>query len=184
MAIRSIPTGRGSTGRTGTPEQGLRLPKRAISFMPSVAMAKWANPFIKALLLSPLHLVLSKELMLITFTGRKSHRTITTPVSYYQAGNTITLFTRGMWWKNLQNGTHVTLRVRGRDLHGSTEIFRETEDVVDGVSAYIRNKGVKNAWKIRLALDPHHYPSRDELVEAARGLVMVRVRGLEGHTRD
>ncbi len=174
MAIRSIPSG------TGTSGQRLEAPKRAPSVLPSVAMAKWANPLIKALLLSPLHRVLSKDLMLITFTGRKSHRKITIPVSYYQEGEAVTLFTREVWWKNLRGSAEVTLRVRGRDLQGTAETFTDTEDVVEGVSAYIRKNGLKNVWKIRVALDAHHQPSRDELVAAAQGLVMVRVSGISG----
>ena len=172
MAIRSIPTG---TGDAGMLEQLPMARKRTISFLPSVAMAKWANPLIKAVLLSPFHGVLSKELMLITFTGRKSHRTITTPVSYYEEADTVNLFTRGNWWKNLRSGVHVTLRVRGRNLQGTAETYVQTDEVIAGVSTYIRKKGVKNAWKIRLALDRHHLPSRDELVAAVQGLVMVRV---------
>lgn len=174
MGIRSIPTG------TGTPGQRLEAPKRVTSVLPSVDMAKWANPLIKALLLSPLHPVLSKDLMLITFTGRKSHRKITIPVSYYREGEVTTLFTREIWWKNLQGSAEVTLRVRGRDLQGIAETFMVTEDVVEGVAAYIGKKGLQNVWKIRVALDMHHQPGRDELVAAVRGLVMVRVRRTQG----
>src|SRR5262249_17743027 len=40
------------------------------------------NPVIRALLRSPVHGLMSKSLMLITFTGRKSGRRYTTPVRY------------------------------------------------------------------------------------------------------
>ena len=44
---------------------------------------KWImNPAIKLILRSPLHGLMSKRLLLITFTGRKSGKQFTTPLGY------------------------------------------------------------------------------------------------------
>ena len=51
------------------------------------------NPMMRMLLRSPLHFVQSKSLMLITFTGRKSGRRLTTPVRYVRVGDTVRCFT-------------------------------------------------------------------------------------------
>jgi len=45
------------------------------------------NPLIITILHSPLHSMMSKATMLITFTGRKSGKQYTTPVSYSQEGD-------------------------------------------------------------------------------------------------
>lgn len=56
--------------------------------------------------------------MLITFTGRKSGRTFTTPVRYVETDSVIRCFTssENIWWRNLRGGAEVVLRVRGKDL--------------------------------------------------------------------
>ena len=42
----------------------------------------WFNPMITWLLRSPLHGLVSKSIMLITYKGRKSSKEYTTPVNY------------------------------------------------------------------------------------------------------
>ena len=61
--------------------------------------------------------------MLISFTGRKSGKVYTTPVEYMRDENTLTVFTQRQrtWWKNLQGGADVTVRLRGHDLSGQAQ---------------------------------------------------------------
>ena len=75
------------------------------------------NPIMRFLLRSPLHVFWSKSLMLITFTGRKSGRTFTTPVRYVSSGAKVYAFTakENQWWRNLRGGADVVLRTRGQD---------------------------------------------------------------------
>jgi hypothetical protein len=47
----------------------------------------------KLVLRSPAHGVVSKTILLITFTGRKSGKTYTTPVSYSQFDDQVYVFT-------------------------------------------------------------------------------------------
>lgn len=54
---------------------------------------KVQNPFMKWLLRSPFHGAVSRMYLLITFTGRKSGKTYTTPVQYAQDGNTLYIIT-------------------------------------------------------------------------------------------
>ena len=76
------------------------------------------NPIVRFLLRSPAHMFLSESLMLITFTGRKSHRQFTTPVRYVRVGNTVRCFTssENLWWRNLKGGADVVLRLKGREI--------------------------------------------------------------------
>ncbi len=46
----------------------------------------------KFLLRSPIHGMVSKTVLLITFTGRKSGKSFTTPVDYSQEGVQVSLF--------------------------------------------------------------------------------------------
>ena len=75
------------------------------------------NPMMRIMLHLPIHGLLSGSLMLITFTGRKSGRTFTTPVRYIETDGVVRCFTSSehQWWRNLRGGADVVLRVRGKD---------------------------------------------------------------------
>ena len=90
----------------------------------------WYNPIITALLRSPLHGVVSGMYMLVSFTGKKSGRSYTTPVQYKQFGRTLKFVTRRsrIWWKNLCGGAAVTVRLRGQDLRGTAEEVPAADD--------------------------------------------------------
>jgi hypothetical protein len=70
------------------------------------------NPVAKLILSSPLHGVMSRRLMLITFTGRRSGKRFTTPISYVQDGDALLFGVGGPWWKNLRDGARAQPRTR------------------------------------------------------------------------
>jgi deazaflavin-dependent oxidoreductase (nitroreductase family) len=88
---------------------------------------KVQNPFMKWLLRSPLHGVVSRMYLLITFTGRKSGLVYTTPVQYAQDGDTLYIITSAgyTWWNNLRDGADVQVHLRGKNYqahaHTSTD---------------------------------------------------------------
>ena len=84
----------------------------------------------KLVLRSPVHGMVSKTVLLIAFTGRKSGKTYTTPVSYSQYNDQVYIFTHADWWKNLHNGAPVTLRIRGREFQGLAEPVAEDKQAV------------------------------------------------------
>lgn len=69
----------------------------------------------KAILRSPLHGLVSNNLMLITFTGRTSGKTYTTPVNYVRDGETLIVLshTDRTWWKNLRGDTQLPCGSKG-----------------------------------------------------------------------
>lgn len=79
---------------------------------------RWiANPLLVWLLRSPLHFLVSGRIMLITYTGLRTGRRRTIPVSYQQAGSEITIRVRRhqekRWWRNLGTDSPVELQLRG-----------------------------------------------------------------------
>lgn len=76
------------------------------------------NPPISALLSSPLHALLSRVMITITFTGRTSGRRITTPVAYSRQGETLFVLAKGPWWRNLRGGAPVTVWLKGLERRG------------------------------------------------------------------
>ena len=70
------------------------------------------------LLKSPLHWIMSKSVLLVTFTGRISGKTFTTPVRFVRDGNVIRAFSSpaANWWKNLRGGADVSITINGKPL--------------------------------------------------------------------
>jgi deazaflavin-dependent oxidoreductase (nitroreductase family) len=130
----------------------------------------------KFILRSPMHGMVSKTMLLITFTGRKSGNTYTTPVDYSQDGDQVTIFTHANWWKNLVGGASVTLRMRGRDLQGIAEPVAEDKGAVAaGLAAHLR-KVPSDAKYYQVTFDDHGDPKAQEVEQAAQSVVMIRVR--------
>lgn len=90
----------------------------------------YVNQAMKFVFRSPVHGVISKSILLITFTGRKSGKTYTTPVSYSPQGDQVYVFTPTTWWKNLRGGAPVTLRIQGRELKGLAEPIAEDQQAI------------------------------------------------------
>lgn len=82
------------------------------------------NNFMAWVLRSPFHGLLSKNMMLITVTGRKTGRKFTTPIGYYEEDGCLwTMTSRNRtWWKNVQGGADVTLRFKGKDTRAFSEV--------------------------------------------------------------
>jgi deazaflavin-dependent oxidoreductase (nitroreductase family) len=130
----------------------------------------------KFLLRSPLHGMVSKSVLLITFTGRRSGKTYTTPVDYSQDGDQVTVFTHANWWKNLRGGAPVTLRIRGRDLQGLAQpVAEDKHAVAAGLAAHLR-KVPSDAKYYGVTFDEHQNPNTDEIEEAAQTAIMIRIR--------
>ena len=91
---------------------------------------KMMNKFPAAILRSPLHSLMSKKYLLLSFTGRKSGKKYTTPMSYIREADSLLMTTDSPWWKNLRGGAPVTVRVEGHEHEGIGEAVTQHEEVV------------------------------------------------------
>ena len=133
------------------------------------------NKTMKFILCSPLHGMVSKYLTLITFTGRKSGKTYTTPVSYYQQNNQVTIFTHANWWKNLQNGASVSLRIRGRELQGLANAVAEDKGAIAAkLTAHLKNSPF-DAKFYNVTMDEHGNPVPEDVEQAVKSVTMIQV---------
>ena len=134
------------------------------------------NKTMKLILRSPVHGMVSKTILLITFTGRKSGKTYTTPVDYSQDGDQVTIFTHADWWKNLRGGAPVRLRIRGRELQGLAEPVAEDKGAITaGLAAHLR-KVPSDARFYGVTFDDQRNPRAEEVEQAAQTLVMICIR--------
>ena len=75
------------------------------------------NPLVRWILGSRLHGLMSKNVMLISFQGRKSGKHYTTPVEYFRSDQEVWIIVgfpeKKRWWMNLKGGAAVNLCLRG-----------------------------------------------------------------------
>jgi deazaflavin-dependent oxidoreductase (nitroreductase family) len=136
----------------------------------------YVNQTLKLLLRSPAHGMISKSILLITFTGRKSGKSYTTPVSYSIHGDQVYIFTHATWWKNLLGGAPVTLRIQGQELPGLAEpVAADKEAVAAGLAAHLR-KVPSDARYYDVTFDDDGNPRAEEVEKAVQTVVMIQVR--------
>jgi deazaflavin-dependent oxidoreductase (nitroreductase family) len=141
----------------------------------SVSVPPVFNQAMKLVLRSPVHAMVSKNLLLITFTGRKSGKSYTTPVSYSQQDGQVTIFTHANWWKNLRNGAPVTLRLRGRDIQGLAEpVAEDKQAIAEALSMHLREAPF-DARYYGVTFDENGNPGVEEVERAVQSVVMLRI---------
>ena len=92
-----------------------------------------ARPIVTVILRSRLHRLLSGRVMLVTYTGRRSGRTVAVPVQYREGDGEIRVRVgapdRKQWWHNFESARPVTLLVRGETIDATGRVVRVDGDV-------------------------------------------------------
>ena len=136
----------------------------------------FVNKMMKFMLRSSLHGLVSKFTLLITFTGLKSGKTYTTPVSYSQSNDKVTIFTHANWWQNLRGGAPVTLHLRGQDIQGVAEPVAEDKQVIAAALAAHLRQVPSDAKYYDVTFDDQKNPRMEEVEKAVQNVVMIRVQ--------
>ena len=105
------------------------------------------NPIVAAILRSPMHVLLSRRMMLLTVRGRRTGKWYTVPVGYVgQDGRLDVLVANRQaraWWRNLEGGAPVQLVLRGRVVPARAQALTFEGDARSFTSA-LRNYVAKN----------------------------------------
>ena len=136
----------------------------------------WYNPMMIWLLQSPLHGFVSKSIMLVTVTGRKSGKTISTPTNYLRNGDSLWVISwrDRRWWRNLRGGANVRVLLAGKSVEGRGQVIEEEKAVAQNLFDYYR-KVPQNAKYVQIGLDAAGLPISADCEHAAQKLVMVRI---------
>ncbi len=106
------------------------------------------NPFIKKIYQTPLLLyrlglfqLISRHILILSTTGRKSGKTRHTPVEYFYDQGQFYIISgfdkKPDWYKNIQADPHVTLQTRAGTLHAIARA-PQTDEEWQGVAAYLQ----------------------------------------------
>jgi F420H(2)-dependent quinone reductase len=133
------------------------------------------NPMMRMLLRSPLHGLMSKSLMLISFKGRNSGKIYTTPVRYIQVENKIQCFTAmsNQWWRNIDPHADVVLRIAGRDYACKAEAIKDDPERVRSAVLYLLQHFPADAPYYEISLEPDGLPRDSDLEMASHKTVLV-----------
>lgn len=86
------------------------------------------NFFIKPLLRSHLHSILSNHAMIVEFKGHKTGKNRAIPVGYFiEGGNVYCFIDGGPWWRNFIEGQDVTLILRGQRITAFAKAMRDNK---------------------------------------------------------
>ena len=98
------------------------------------------NDFVKFFLRTPLYIFMG-DTMLITVTGRKTGKKYTTPVGFYRDGDTLWVLSSRdrTWWRNVQDGAKVEMRIRGKNVTGFAEVVLCEEVVASQLGEYLKH---------------------------------------------
>ena len=137
-------------------------------------LSRIGSPVVRWILSGRSHSLMSRQLLLVSFTGRKSGRSYTTPVSYVRDGNELLIPGGGKWWKNLAGGP-VSVHLQGSWISVAPEVITESQRVSEVLGRMMaRNPAVPVFTGIGRGEDGRPNPEDLER-ERRRGFVVVRL---------
>ena len=134
------------------------------------------NDFMAWVLRSPLHGMLSNGMMLMTITGRKTGKTYTTPVGYYEEGGYLWVITsrERKWWKNLQGGAKVDMLLKRKPVTGFAEVDLDEKSVEARMVEYLRH--VPQAAKPMKVRVENGKPNPQDIANTAKERLFVKIK--------
>lgn len=105
----------------------------------------WANSLMKWALTTPvIQSMVGSAVALLTFTGRRSGKVYTIPVSYLRDGDVVTVVTKRQrtWWHNFEQPAEVELRLGGHIYRGMAEIQTSDRDTLEFMIDYLNKRPV------------------------------------------
>ena len=132
------------------------------------------NVPMRQILALPFSTRLSKRLMLLYLTGRRSGRSYRQPVSYVRHADTLLTPGGGHWKLNLQSGRSERIRLDGRDVTARPELIDDV-DTIDSSLMIMTAVNPRTASFIPIPRQADGHFDRDGLFNAvAHGFRIVR----------
>jgi hypothetical protein len=158
------------TARPGSEEAGTETYRKPP--LPKF-MYKVVNPAMKAILRSPLHRLISNDLMVLIYEGRKSGKRFMIPVGYLQQGNSLYLFSHSPWWKNFRGGAPVGVRLRGELRRGVATVIEDPAKIAEIVRMLVEKRG--EAMAKRMGMIAEERDAAGQPVPVPGGAVYIEI---------
>ena len=135
------------------------------------------NPITRAIARSPLHPLISDNIVVLIFPGMKSGRIYSIPVSYLEiSGKEMVCLTDRpyIWWRNLINNKNIQILLRGKLLNANVEVEFENDNLIaeklkemclhSKVDAYFANVKFKN-----------NVPIEEDIIAASSKMTLIKL---------
>ena len=145
-----------------------QLPAVSISHPPE-GLLRAVNPAVKVLLGTPLAGGLRRQMMVLNFTGRKSGRQYSVPVSAHRLDNVLYALASAGWTANFRDGANAEVLWDGKKTTMRGELIRDPATVADLSHRAAESYGAKNAQRMMgLKFRDNRVPTLEEFTEAAQ----------------
>ncbi len=144
---------------------------------PPSALLKLINPMLGFLLRTPLAGPARKQLMVLSFTGRKTGRPFTLPVSAHVIDSDLYALTGAPWKQNFRGGAPAQVIYDGKTTAMRGELIRDRAIVSDLYKRCADSYGVRRAQTmIGLKFRDQRIPTLEEFDEAVDRMHLGAVR--------
>jgi hypothetical protein len=144
---------------------------------PPDALIRLFNPMVKLLVRAPLLGSARNEFMVVGFTGRKSGRRFSIPLSAHLIDNILYALTGASWRHNFRDGAAAQVLHNGKTWTMRGELIADQALVADLYSRCAESYGAKRAERaMGLKFSGGRIPSRDEFAEAVNQLHLTAIR--------
>lgn len=144
---------------------------------PPAALLRVVNPILGALLRTPLAGPARKQLMVLSFTGRKTGRQFSIPLSAHLIDNDLYALTGAPWKQNFRGGAAAKVVYAGKTAAMRGELVEDRAVVSDLYLRCTQNYGVKHAQlMIGLKFREQRIPTLEEFGEAVDRMHLAAVR--------
>ncbi|MGH3553831.1 MAG: hypothetical protein ACRDT5_14805 [Mycobacterium sp.] len=144
---------------------------------PPQAVLRAINPILAMLLRTPLAGPARKQLMVMSYTGRKSGRKYSIPLSAHQIDNDLYALTAAPWKHNFRDGAAAQVLHDGKTATMRGQLIGDRALVADIYSRCAESYGAKGAERaMGLKFADHQMPTREDFAHAVDQLHLGAVR--------
>ena len=131
---------------------------------------RFINPFVRIILKSPIHFILSHQILLFRVIGRKSKKIYEIPASYAHINDALVCVTlrENLWWKNIIDIENQDIYLKGKKINKKISInFSDDNFVREKLKELIEHNPI-DAFFAGVKLDRNKVPNSEDLDKAAK----------------
>ena len=131
---------------------------------------RFINPFVRVILKSPIHFILSHQILLFKVIGRKSKKIYEIPASYAHINDALVCVTlrENLWWKNFIDIEDQEIYFKGKKMNKKISInFSDDNFVRTKLKELIEHNPI-DAFFAGVKLDRNKVPNSEDLDKAAK----------------
>jgi hypothetical protein len=143
----------------------------------SIRVLRRFNWLIRAILRSPLHGMMSRDLVQLDYVGHKSGKRLSLPLSYAEHDGRLYLCSRNsLWWRNLRGGAQVEVWLRGTRITARpTVLDLSTQEARDGLRAFVSKHPRTGEMLYNVPRRPEGRPLDEDIAREVQRSIVVRL---------